>query len=1417
MSCTGGRSQNRVRTWLNSTVTEEDAKHQLREASGTTNGNPPVLIAEVFVSSSLCRLLSSSVVHDEPARRNASSDDDLVLGVEASLYGKQPVRTVQEFLWWSRSSSALSRWNSFSSTTSGHCGPLSVMDVLNLWNDDPEEVLLDLGFGCDEPDLSGRIPARFINYQSQARGINLQVFLEAQKNRLDLENPDVSNRFRQLEVLQQVTTAFSSLVGSSSSSSSTLKAPLGKDLDPEAKERRRRMGMLFRRASKKSLSQIHNQKTQDLTTPTPISSACAIPESLQPLPSLGDRKVPSKRPKPGLLETVGLSPLAEEQGAGADPQPQHHVTSHIGQEGALRSGSLKEGHPLTATTFSQRKRSPGPTSESFEMEEIHSFDDSSVTGSYTGGAGNLVRGVIRTNSCQSDSSGFLEEPFILSLPQQPSPGHDLIKALSGLSGGSTDSQGSERPGSPCFSFPQNSSSHLLSSSLISSGVDKCLPSSLCPSPEPSLFGPTPSLCLPKDDPQSSEMEAPSLQDQSPPAVLSELVFEHLPPRSSSPELENVTESQCPTLPSPAIASLSPTSSPMQAVSLARGSEDTETEDKDTLCPHLSTLPPDTKETACSTFSCVPPCPSPILKLDCSFSDSIAVSSTQFDSSPGSPGNSQSDWTEVALHPSAPPDFNCPSSFVSPPLIESTSQTPENNQKDSVVPDSGGVGLSETPTNTQKEPDKTPSSLSFQLDKNNPSALTPYVQESCKLEEGCPTLPCLSPSPSIPVCQSQSHDPGGLVDPAADRISERSISLQDHLCSHDDNTDPPPTSPVQDVSHVKMDHLYLDIKGDLKRNRKGEGERHSETVQTGDTVVYVSETESSAALSDGFRVASQEVCNQAEREPLVPSCSLYDELSAETNQEELREVCQMETNGTESESTRSYLVSHEVAEVHSRPEVEPKDLIKIESLDLVFETSVDCSEGENGDVEAFFQQLDTEGQVYWAEPIQVSTPTHVFKESGSFEASDGSPGNSLMSTGSVALDSISSTDKAMSLSPSATMGTDQNSASALPTTQDLKPSSRSVSVQMSSSLSSHIVHRKDVPYRADSKCTRLPGVLPLDTSTPFRAVQTWTDMQIQRNTLMKKLSHEALHTVPNEVTISMRASETSQRPTLIYSSSPSFPLLSSDWQTNEHLPGITKNYQNVSISMDTGLCPDEEEEVDRNIHEDEEKLWEGNQPATMVCCCSCDHQCTCCAQKGYNKQHTLGNMPYSLGDLEEMMLCLQKFRSVLSNMEEQLSEDQASIYIALSEQDRERVRDIEELREAVKQEAGELEMQLNELAHYYDDSLKMKMDRLLDEQSLLCSQLRVFLPGTVPTSSSPTPNRTVATQCCLLPWIAPADLQSDHVSSWSTWNVDSPRQSPPGSESICKGMGCSPTKADKLDIKGFLQKVRTSHYDLWENK
>ncbi|XP_040921768.1 uncharacterized protein itprid1 [Toxotes jaculatrix] len=855
------------------------------------------------------------------------------------------------------------------------------------------------------------------------------------------------------------------------------------------------------------------------------------------------------------------------------------------------------------------------------------------------------------------------------------------------------------------------------------------------------------------------METPLDQDQSPPASLSELVFEYHPSCSFS---QSVAHSQSPMTSQASFMCLSPTSSPMQAASLTRGAENIKTQDKDAPSPHLSTLLHDSKGTASSTCSRIPQPPSPSLNLDCPFSTPTAMSSTQSDSSSGGQGNTQSEWAEVTLHENS-------LSFPHP----SSSSAQESNQNDLVFSDSDRISFSETPTYTQNEKDETPSSLSFQLNKDNFSAPFLLVLDFYKVEEGCSTLPCLSSNASIPVCQSvlssKSHDPD-ISD-----LTDQSISKQGQPYFHDDNTDPIPASPVQDVFHVKMDHLSLDIEDTLQGNGKREGERHTDTVQTQESVVYISDTESSAGLSESSRLASEEVCNQTEIDPQISSCSLHDEHSTETKQEELRKVCQVEINGTGSESARFYL-AQKVPEVHSRIEVEQKDLIEIESLDLVFETSVDGSEGENGDDDTFFKQLDTECQVYWAEPIQVSNPTSVFKESGSLEATNGFLEHSLLLRSSAALDSVSSTGKdlPLSLSSSSTMGTDQNSGNAtassdspcslalapflsLPATPDLKLSSRSVSVQMSSSPPSHIVHRKDVPYMAESKCTLFSSVLPLDTSTPFRAVQAWTDGQIQRNALINTLSHGALHTVPNEVSISV-GSETTHRPTLIFSSSPSVPLLSNGWQSHDCLPGMTENYRTVSSSVDTALWPEKKDKVDRNGNKDEEKLWEGSQTATMVCCCSCDHQCTCCIQNSYNKQHILGNTPYSLGDLGEMMLSLQKFCSVLSNMEEQLSEGQAAVYSALSDPDREKVRDIEELRRAVKQEAGELEMQLNELAHHYDDSLNMKMHRLLDEQSLLCSQLRVFLPGAVPTSLSPTHNRTVATQCCLLPWFASADVE-----------------------------------------------------------
>ncbi|XP_029687840.1 uncharacterized protein [Takifugu rubripes] len=220
------------------------------------------------------------------------------------------------------------------------------MDLRSLWNDDPEEVLLELGFGGDEPDLSGRIPARFINHQSQARGISLHVFLEAQKSRLDLENPDVSKRFRQLEVFHQVTTAFSSLVRTSAT---PRRAHLCGELPPQTTERRRHVATLFRRAAKK----ISNRGT---ATPTTCSAACTAPKPLQAPTVLGHGN-------------AGIRNGATEQQSGAEQQAQSQNTSQ-----RVKDEDPAYLHALTETI--------GMVKETFQME-IHSLDKNKVIGSYS--------------------------------------------------------------------------------------------------------------------------------------------------------------------------------------------------------------------------------------------------------------------------------------------------------------------------------------------------------------------------------------------------------------------------------------------------------------------------------------------------------------------------------------------------------------------------------------------------------------------------------------------------------------------------------------------------------------------------------------------------------------------------------------------------------------------------------------------------------------------------------------------------------------------------------------------------------------------------------------------------------------------------------------------------------------------------
>ncbi|KAF5905659.1 protein TESPA1 isoform X1, partial [Clarias magur] len=99
----------------------------------------------------------------------------------------------------------------FSSTTNKTAS--SVSEVLQLCAEDAEETLYHLGFGCEEPQVTARIPARFFTFPSQLRGINFRLFLESQLRRIREEDPSLSlaSRFRQVEVLTAMANAFYSL------------------------------------------------------------------------------------------------------------------------------------------------------------------------------------------------------------------------------------------------------------------------------------------------------------------------------------------------------------------------------------------------------------------------------------------------------------------------------------------------------------------------------------------------------------------------------------------------------------------------------------------------------------------------------------------------------------------------------------------------------------------------------------------------------------------------------------------------------------------------------------------------------------------------------------------------------------------------------------------------------------------------------------------------------------------------------------------------------------------------------------------------------------------------------------------------------------------------------------------------------
>lgn len=332
-----------------------------------------------------------------------------------------------------------------------------------------------------------------------------------------------------------------------------------------------------------------------------------------------------------------------------------------------------------------------------------------------------------------------------------------------------------------------------------------------------------------------------------------------------------------------------------------------------------------------------------------------------------------------------------------------------------------------------------------------------------------------------------------------------------------------------------------------------------------------------SLSEGWTFLSKKVCKQ---ETHTPIHRLHG-FPKQNHLQESRKAQQPDSDVSETPKTLLFYPT--------------KDLIEVDSLDLVFETSEPEVQSEN--LDAFFQDGGVEGLVYWAEPIQVSNPNPLCEESQSQEAANGVCGiEPFVPPPGRPTPSIIHPP---SSPPSAE--TDH------PPAQHERPflsSSSGFPLQMSVPLASHIVHRKDIPYETNAQCSRLPSILHLDTSTPYRAVQSWTDLQIQRNILTKMFMQGLFHAIPNKAMPSKSVPEGAQSHKLA-----------------PH--GLTGKNRNKRSVLEPGIGAQQpDEEVYTPGREGENLLWD-QRLVNMTCSCACRR-----IRDGSNRQQTIGKSPVS---------------------------------------------------------------------------------------------------------------------------------------------------------------------------------------------
>ncbi|KAM4730845.1 protein ITPRID2 isoform 2-T2 [Anableps anableps] len=442
----------------------------LERQTTTVPGQVPSKIASWLID---CRTPLGASLDDQNSSPNkgmktgCSFEDDLSLGAEANHLQSKNNKTEACFdlVADQKRNQYKERGRSVNSTGSGKSSTVSsVSELLDLYEEDPEEILLNLGFGREEPDLSSKIPPRFFNSSSSARGIDIKVYLGAQLQRLELENPNyaLTSRFRQIEVLTTVANEFFQLY--SQVSGQPVNRFICKDQGGEG-ERRDQQGSAGEEPStlKRSNSQRNMAKLiKKISKQNLLGSTSESPEGLSPKQRVQlnghaaspdpahvnghthsstahDRSSTSSDHQVEMVsqkhirrkDNFPLATVTEETNGGGEgdrltkssPEqsstgPEHQPDSadlHSTHQRTEEEGSqvAKDETDLTSTPEKAPSKLTPPllaqlrteNANSFDMEEIQTNDDEALP-SRTSRTTDLSR----TVSQQSDSSGFAEEP-----------------------------------------------------------------------------------------------------------------------------------------------------------------------------------------------------------------------------------------------------------------------------------------------------------------------------------------------------------------------------------------------------------------------------------------------------------------------------------------------------------------------------------------------------------------------------------------------------------------------------------------------------------------------------------------------------------------------------------------------------------------------------------------------------------------------------------------------------------------------------------------------------------------------------------------------------------------------------------------------------------------------------------------------